>query len=83
MIDLGSCETNEPTGTKITVPLKSVEDQLKFEKEVVYCTNFWKVRPNLVGFTTYNHNTTNIFEDDNCIIFKEALSNSINTDYLH
>jgi len=80
MIDLGSSETNEPTGTKITVPLKSVEDQLKFEKEVVYSTNFWKVRPNLIGFTTYNHNTTNVFEDDNCIIFKEALSNSMNTD---
>lgn len=79
MIDLGSSETSEATGTKITVPLKNVEDQIKFEKEVVYSTNFWKVRPNLIGFTKYNHNTTNVFEDDNCIVFKEAEASSINS----
>ena len=79
MIELGSSETSEQTGTKITVPLKNVEDQIKFEKEVVYSTNFWKVKPTLVGFND-EHKSSSIYEDNNCLIFKEENSNEIFND---
>ena len=69
MIELGSSETKNQTGTKITVPLKTEEDRVKFEKEIIYCTNFWKVKPTLKGFIK-SHKTEKVFEDENCIIFK-------------
>jgi hypothetical protein len=71
MIELGSSETQDQTGTKITVPLKTAEDRVKFEKEIIYCTNFWKVKPILKGFIK-KHKTQMVFEDENCIIFKNS-----------
>ena len=55
MIELGSNETKSQTGTKITVPLKSEEDRQQFEKEIIFCTNFWSVKPILKGFEYHTH----------------------------
>tara|TARA_B110000503_G_scaffold2546_1_gene3380 strand:+ start:9259 stop:11667 length:2409 start_codon:yes stop_codon:yes gene_type:complete len=50
MMLLGSEVTDEQTGTKVCVPIKQ-EDRSEFEKELVYVTTLWKVRPVLKGFT--------------------------------
>ena len=50
MILLGNEITNEQTGTKVCVPIKQ-EDRIVFEKELVYVTSLWKVKPILKGFT--------------------------------
>ena len=50
MILLGSEVTDEQTGTKVCVPIKQ-EDRIEFEKELVYVTSLWKVKPILKGFT--------------------------------
>ena len=49
MITLDVEETDEKTGTEIIVPIleKDVED---FKKEIIFCTRFWSVMPNFVGF---------------------------------
>jgi len=49
MITLDVEETNEKTGTEIIVPIleKDVED---FKKEIIFCTRFWSVMPNFIGF---------------------------------
>ena len=50
MMLLGSEVTDEQTGTKVCVPIKQ-EDRIEFEKELVYVTSLWKVKPVLKGFT--------------------------------
>jgi hypothetical protein len=74
MIELGSNETTSQTGTKITVPLKSEEDRKQFEKEVVFCTNFWSVKPIIKGFEYHNHIVGKNFsyENEDCIIFSDS-----------
>ena len=49
MVSLGEEETNEPTGTEITVPINQ-NDSTHFMKEVLYATSFWRVQPILKGF---------------------------------
>ena len=50
MMLVGSEVTSEQTGTKVCVPIKE-EDRIKFEKELIYATCLWKVKPILKGFT--------------------------------
>ena len=50
MMLVGNEVTDEQTGTKICVPIKE-EDKIKFQKELVYATCLWKVKPILKGFT--------------------------------
>ena len=50
MMLLGSEITSEQTGTKVCVPIKQ-KDRIEFEKELVYVTSLWKVKPILKGFT--------------------------------
>lgn len=70
MIELGSNETKSQTGTKITVPLKSEQDREQFEKEIIFCTNFWSVKPILKGFEYHTHIIDKTsYENDDCIIF--------------
>jgi len=69
MIELGSNATTEQTGTKITVPLKSDEDRIKFEKEVVFVTTFWSIKPTLKNFTTVSEEGSIVYEDDNIISY--------------
>jgi hypothetical protein len=78
MIELGSNETKSQTGTKITVPLKSEEDRQQFEKEIIFCTNFWSVKPILKGFEYHTHiiNKTS-YENDDCIIFEDNSDNPL------
>ncbi len=72
MIELGSNETKNQTGTKITVPLKNEEDRIQFEKEIIFCTNFWSIKPILKGFEYHTHSVGMIsFENDDCIIFED------------
>ena len=49
MITLDVEETDEKTGTEIIVPIleKDVQD---FKKEIIFCTRFWSVMPNFIGF---------------------------------
>lgn len=70
MIELGSNVTNKKTGTKITVPLKE-EDVIKFEKEVIFFTNFWSVKPIFNGFSQNISQLDYLYEDENCIIFND------------
>jgi len=50
MMLVGSEVTSEQTGTKVCVPIKE-EDRIRFEKELIYATCLWKVKPILKGFT--------------------------------
>ena len=49
MRELGSSETQDQTGTKITVPLKTAEDRIKFEKELSIAQTL-ESKPILKGF---------------------------------
>ncbi len=50
MILLSEIETEDPNGTSIIIPIKS-QDKLTFQDRVLHATTFWKIQPNLVGFT--------------------------------
>ena len=74
MIELGSNTTTEQTGTKITVPLKSDEDRIKFEKEINFVTRFWTTQPIIKNFLSRESGDEKgnvIFEDDMLIAYQE------------
>ena len=74
MIELGSSTTTEQTGTKITVPLKSDEDRIKFEKEINFVTRFWTTQPIIKNFLSRENGDEKgnvIFEDDMLIAYQE------------
>tara|TARA_R110002153_G_scaffold56145_6_gene155302 strand:+ start:3348 stop:5750 length:2403 start_codon:yes stop_codon:yes gene_type:complete len=74
MIELGSSTTTEQTGTKITVPLKSDEDRVKFEKEINFVTRFWTTQPIIKNFLSRESGDEKgnvIFEDDMLIAYQE------------
>ena len=74
MIELGSNTTTEQTGTKITVPLKSDEDRVKFEKEINFVTRFWTTQPIIKNFLSRESGDEKgnvIFEDDMLIAYQE------------
>lgn len=65
--------SDEPTGTKIIVPIKE-EDRQQFEYETHYMSHLWEVQPNLVGFITQRPKKEVIYSGDG---FKVYLKNSI------
>ena len=74
MIELGSSTTTEQTGTKITVPLKSDEDRIKFEKEINFVTRFWTTQPIIKNFFSRESGDQKgnvLFEDDVLISYQE------------
>ena len=74
MIELGSNTTTEQTGTKITVPLKSDEDRIKFEKEINFVTRFWTTQPIIKNFFSRESGDQKgnvLFEDDVLISYQE------------
>jgi hypothetical protein len=53
MILINKEKTTQQTGTKITIPIQE-EDIEEFEKELIYTTSFWGVKPHFIGFEFKN-----------------------------
>jgi hypothetical protein len=67
MVCLDEKETAEQTGTTIIVPIKNYEDRKLFEKEVVYATSLWDIKPTLIGLEL-ELKTEKVFENDKYIV---------------
>lgn len=64
MILFDQDETEEPTGTKIVVPI-SEDDRGEFEKKVLTATLLWDVRPDYAGFEMDIPEVEYIYECEN------------------
>lgn len=71
MVCLDEEETTEQTGTTIIVPIKNYEDKELFEKEVVYATSLWDIKPTLIGFNL-ELSTEKVFENDKYIVIYDS-----------
>ncbi len=78
MILINQENTTQQTGTKITIPIQQ-EDISEFEKELIYTTSFWSVKPNFIGFEFKNllKEIEIIHEQDEFSFFKEGKSKNI------
>ena len=56
---LAQCETAEPNGTTIQIPITS-NDRYKFERDAIKFTSLWEVRP---VYENFKHYTNNDFPD--------------------
>lgn len=71
-------KTDESSGTKIVVPIKNNSDKQTFENEVKIATQFWDVKPKLIGFQNGYTPVKNIRKLKNAQIVEYA-SNNDNT----
>jgi len=80
LIPISEEETDEPTGTKIIVPIKQ-KDIYDFEKESIKATTFWKTKPNYVGFSNLkNVNAKHAVEKNNWSILEGQYSDVLDVD---
>jgi hypothetical protein len=71
MILINTEKTKQNTGTKITIPVQG-EDVEEFEKELIYTTLFWSVKPEFIGFNFEDKKQLNIvYEQEEFMFVKE------------
>lgn len=69
MILIHTEETNEPNGTKIIIPVKS-RDLITFEEWVYRTSQWWDVKPNIIGQCGYKGSYFE-WKNDDKIVFQE------------
>lgn len=80
MIKLSETDTNEHSGTKVTIPIKP-DDVCDFEQAAIASTFFWSPRPIYKNFTSFRevNEYRKVFENERFMIVSEEKRNrSIN-----
>lgn len=70
-------ETDEESGTLISIPIKE-EDLYDVNEKIAFVTEYWDIRPELVGSVNYSNRKV-YFSEDNWALMEQAYSWQSNT----
>lgn len=69
MVTFSEEETDDPTGTEVIVPIKTISDRIEFEKKILKYTKTWASEVNYINFNQTQQDLETVFEEDGFGLF--------------